>query len=749
MNATATKILVVDDDPTARILFRASLAIFGYQVSLACDGEDALRQFRAEAFDMVMLDIDMPGMSGHEVCAVLRAEADPLLPILMVTGMDDVQSVERAYRSGATDFIVKPMNWALIGHRVKYLLRGHEALLDLRAANDRNAAILQAIPDMLFEVDLEGRYIAYHSPHMELLAAPVDDLIGKTVVDIMPPDAAQTCLDALREAHEKGTSFGLSMALPLVSGMTWFELSVSRKAVLPGQLPRFIVLSRNITERKEAELKIQQLAFFDSLTGLANRRSFLERVEREIRRARYGGQKLGVLFMDLDGFKNINDTLGHSAGDQALQITADRLREAVRSADLVSRSSTVGTEVEIARLGGDEFTALILDLRHPEDAQVVANRIIQSMRQALELNGIEVRLTVSIGISIFNDDGEDATTLLKHADSAMYLAKDLGRDNCQFYSAKLTEVAMLRLQRLQFDADMRLALEREEFTLFYQPQINVATGQIQSVEALIRWQRPGHGLVAPLDFIPAAEQNGLIVPMGQWVLRTACQDAVNWQRLGQPLRVAVNLSPLQFKAADLVQMVTDALAQSGLAPELLELELTESSVMEDTAGTMETLKAFREAGVHIALDDFGTGYSSLSYLKRMPLGNLKIDKSFVKGLPDDGENLAIVRAILAMSNSLGLHVTAEGVETLAQAQVLKSMKCATLQGYFFSPPVPAEEISDLLSKRWLLDEHLPSGFISVNKVNAKEAQTRSASPVEIKTPAKVGATLFKLLGVGR
>ena len=749
MNATATKILVVDDDPTARILFRASLAIFGYQVSLACDGEDALRQFRAEAFDMVMLDIDMPGMSGHEVCAVLRAEADPLLPILMVTGMDDVQSVERAYRSGATDFIVKPMNWALIGHRVKYLLRGHEALLDLRAANDRNAAILQAIPDMLFEVDLEGRYIAYHSPHMELLAAPVDDLIGKTVVDIMPPDAAQTCLDALREAHEKGTSFGLSMALPLVSGMTWFELSVSRKAVLPGQLPRFIVLSRNITERKEAELKIQQLAFFDSLTGLANRRSFLERVEREIRRARYGGQKLGVLFMDLDGFKNINDTLGHSAGDQALQITADRLREAVRSADLVSRSSTVGTEVEIARLGGDEFTALILDLRHPEDAQVVANRIIQSMRQALELNGIEVRLTVSIGISIFNDDGEDATTLLKHADSAMYLAKDLGRDNCQFYSAKLTEVAMLRLQRLQFDADMRLALEREEFTLFYQPQINVATGQIQSVEALIRWQRPGHGLVAPLDFIPAAEQNGLIVPMGQWVLRTACQDAVNWQRLGQPLRVAVNLSPLQFKAADLVQMVTDALAQSGLAPELLELELTESSVMEDTAGTMETLKAFREAGVHIALDDFGTGYSSLSYLKRMPLGNLKVDKSFVKGLPDDGENLAIVRAILAMSNSLGLHVTAEGVETLAQAQVLKSMKCATLQGYFFSPPVPAEEISDLLSKRWLLDEHLPSGFISVNKVNAKEAQTRSASPVEIKTPAKVGATLFKLLGVGR
>ena len=749
MNTASTKILVVDDDPTARILFRAALAIFGYQVSLASDGEDALRQFRAEAFDMVMLDIDMPGISGHEVCAALRAEADPLLPILMVTGMDDVQSVELAYRSGATDFIAKPMNWALIGHRVKYLLRGHEALLDLRAANARNAAILQAIPDLLFEVDLEGRYIAYHSPHMELLAAPVDDMIGKTVVDILPPAAAQTCLNALREAHENGTSFGQSIELPLASGVTWFELSVSRKETEPGQIPRFIVLSRNITERKEAELKIQQLAFFDSLTGLGNRRSFLERVEREIRRARYDGQKLGVLFMDLDGFKNINDTLGHSAGDQALQITADRLREAVRSVDLVSRISALGSEVEIARLGGDEFTALILGLGCPDDAQAVANRILQLMRQPLMLNGQAVRLTVSIGIALFSDDGEDAATLLKHADSAMYLAKDLGRDNCQFYSAKLTEVAMLRLQRQQLDADLRLALAREEFTLFYQPQVNVTTGQIHSVEALIRWQRPGHGLVAPMDFIPAAEQSGLIVPMGQWVLRTACQDAARWQRQGQHLRVAVNLSPLQFKAPDLLQMVNEALAHSGLSPDLLELELTESSVMEDTAVTMETLKAFRGAAVHIALDDFGTGYSSLSYLKRMPLGHLKIDKSFVSGLPADGDSLAIVQAILAMANSLGLSVTAEGVETLAQAQVLKSMKCASLQGYFFSQPVAAEEITTLLSKRWLLDEHLPSGYISLKKVNAKEEPPRNASTADTQSPAKIGATLLKLLGAGR
>ena len=700
MTIAPAKILVVDDDPTARILFRAAMTICGFEVSLAVDGEDALRQFRASPADLVMLDIDMPGMNGHEVCAVLRKESDPLLPILMVTGMDDVQSVESAYRSGATDFIVKPMNWALIGHRVKYLLRGHQALEDLRAANARNAAILQAIPDLLFEMDLDGRYVDYHSPHSALLAAPVETMIGKTVAEILPPEAAQVCMAALQAAHETGGSTGLQFELQLAQGAFWFELSVSRKEVEPGRKPHFIVLSRDITERKVSELKILQLASFDCLTGLANRRSFLERVDREIRRSRGRGARLGVLFMDLDEFKNINDTMGHDAGDQALQLTAERLREAVRSADLVSRTAAQVADVELARLGGDEFTALILDIKQPEDALVVARRILHLMRQPFVLNGVEVRLTASIGIALYGDDGADAATLLKHADTAMYLAKDLGRDNCQFYSAKLTEIAMQRMQRQQLEVDLRLALERDEFILHYQPQICVATGRIQSVEALIRWNRPRHGLVAPLAFIPAAEQTGLIVPMGEWVLRTACADAARWQREGHPLGVAVNLSPLQFKDSHLVRVVLEILTSTGLAPELLELEVTESVVMEDTSATMATLKAFQACGVRIALDDFGTGYSSLSYLKRMPLGKLKVDQSFVMGLPDDLENLAIVRAILAMADSLGLSVTAEGVETLEQAQVLKSMACGSLQGNFFSKPVPAEAIPDLLDQVW-------------------------------------------------
>ena len=712
MTSVPAKILIVDDDPTARILFRAAMNIFGFDVSLAVDGEDALRQFRANPADLVMLDIDMPGMNGHDVCSALRKESDPLLPILMVTGMDDVQSVENAYRSGATDFIVKPMNWALIGHRVRYLLRGHQTLDDLRAANARNAAILKAIPDLLFEMDLDGRYIDYHSPNSDLLAAPVEAFIGKTVAEILPSDAAKVCMSALQAAHQNGSSKGKQFELPLDHGIFWFELSVSRKEVGLGQKPHFIVLSRDITERKEAELKILQLALFDSLTGLANRRSFLERVDREIRYARVNGSSLGVLFMDLDGFKNINDTMGHSAGDKALQLTADRLREAVRSADLVSRTTELEVDVEIARLGGDEFTALILDIKQAEDAMVVARRILNLMRQPFTLNGQEVLLTASIGIALFCDDGEDAATLLKHADTAMYLAKDSGRDNCQFYSAKLTEMAMQRLQRQQLDGDLRLALARDEFMLLYQPQVSVATGRIHSVEALIRWNHPVQGLVPPMEFIPAAEQNGLIIPIGAWVLRTACATAAGWQREGHSLRVAVNLSPLQFKDPRLVQVVLEVLKQTGLASDLLELEVTESAVMEDTNATMTTLNAFQACGVRIALDDFGTGYSSLSYLKRMPLGNLKVDQSFVMGLPEDHESYAIVRAILAMADSLGLSVTAEGVETLAQAQVLKSLACGALQGYFFSKPVPAEAIPALLSKSWMLGDEVPRALAS-------------------------------------
>lgn len=702
------KILVVDDDVTARVLMRAALCTCGYEVSLAEGGEDALRQFQARGFDMVMLDIDMPDLSGYAVCAAMRAQVGRSLPILMVTGMNDVQSVECAYRSGATDFISKPFNWALIGHRVKYLLRAHQVLLELQDAQARHAAILGAIPDLLFELDLDGRYISYHAPHYGFRALPGESVLGKTVAEVLPPAAARVCMAAVTAANVDGTSAGMQFELPLINGPGWFELSVARKTAGQDPSPHFIVLSRDITDRKKTDKKMLRLALFDSLTGLPNRASFLASFEREIKRARQRGARFGVLFMDLDGLKKINDTLGHAAGDQALQWTAECLREAMRAADLVSRRSAPEGDVDIARLGGDEFTALILDIKDPQDAMRVARRILQQMRQSFMVLGQAVQLTSSLGIALYPEDGEDSATLLQHADTALYHAKSLGRDNCQFYRVALTESA---LQRIQLEGDLRLALARDEFSLLYQPQVDAATGRMQSVEALIRWQRPGHGVVLPQDFMGMAEQSGLIIALGDWVLRTACADGAAWQRAGHPLRVAVNLSPLLFQE-HLLPRVMAVLADSGLAPALLELELAEGTLMNNGAATMVVLKALQAQGVGLALDNFGIGYSSLSDLQRLPRAKLKVDRSFVSGLPDKPESYAIVCAILALADSLGLSVIADGVETVDQARVLKGLDCHAFQGRYFSSPVVAAEIPALLAISWSFTALIPGGYRS-------------------------------------
>jgi diguanylate cyclase (GGDEF)-like protein len=575
----ALTILVADDDAAARTIMRAALRKAGYQVRLACGGADALQQFRAHPTDMVMLDIDMPDMGGHEVCATLRREAGALLPIVMVTGMDDVASVETAYQHGATDFIAKPVNWALIGHRIRYLFRGHQALVALR----------------------------------------------------------------------------------------------------------------------DAESRVARLAYYDSLTGLPNRHSFLERVDREITRAARNGLRLGVLFMDLDGFKNINDTLGHATGDLILQWAAERLREGMRAGDLLTHSGDDSSNDELARLGGDEFTAVILDIEHPRDALMVANRVTQSMRRPFVLEERQLTLTTSIGIAMYPEDGADAATLLKHADTAMYHAKTSGRDNAQLYNVSLTKDIE---RRMEMDTALRLAVEREQFALVYQPQVDSATGRVVGVEALIRWTHPVRGALSPMEFIPLSEEIGLIEQIGEWVLRTACKAAAGWRAAGQPLRVAVNLSPVQLRCPQFADRVVAILAETGLPPSELELEVTEGVLMEHSPTSRSTLQRLRDHGVHLALDDFGTGYSSLSYLTRMPIGHIKIDRSFVAGLLEGGEHAAIVRAVLAMAGSLGMRCTAEGVESLEQASALKSMGCHWLQGYYFSQPVALEQVPAVTHLHW-------------------------------------------------
>lgn len=450
--------------------------------------------------------------------------------------------------------------------------------------------------------------------------------------------------------------------------------------------------------RKKAEQQVRFMAYYDNLTRLPNRSFFQEKLKQAVEYAKRYDGRLGVMFLDLDNFKRINDTLGHSVGDLLLREVAGRLLGCVRKSDAVGRIAGREQTSTVARLGGDEFTVLLSEIAHPEDASRIAERILAALSQPCILDGQEVFVSASIGITICPNDGTDVETLLRNADTAMYHAKAKGKNNYQYYSTSLNAKAR---ERLALENKLHKALEREEFLLYYQPQIDFRTGRIFGMEALLRWNAPDQGMVAPGTFISTAEESGLIVRIGEWVLRAGCRQNKLWQEAGLPaVRLAVHLSSRQLRKENLVRQVFGALDDSGLEPQHLELEITESVMMEDPGGAMEALTELKNRGVRIALDDFGTGYSSLGMLKRFSLDGIKIDRSFVSGVVTRSDDRAIVEAVIAMARSLGLAVVADGVETREQMEFLTARGCHLVQGFLFSPPVPAEQASTLLREDW-------------------------------------------------
>jgi len=437
--------------------------------------------------------------------------------------------------------------------------------------------------------------------------------------------------------------------------------------------------------RKEAESHLTFFANHDTLTGLPNRAMFNQRLTQALARAQRLTTMAAVLFVDLDRFKVINDTLGHDAGDQLLKQLAERLRECLREGDTIGRQ------------GGDEFVVLIEDVADPTQVASVGQKILDTVARPYVISGQEFHVTASIGISIYPEDGHDQQTLLKNADIAMYRAKEQGKNNHQFYSAQLN---LHSFERLAFETSLRRAVERGEFLLHYQPKVDMRSGLITGVEALIRWQHPELGLVQPGQFIAMAEETGLIAPIGEWVLRTACAEAQGWVVKGMPpVSVAVNLSARQFARDELATAIMRVLRETRLDPRLLELEITESTVMHNPERAVEVMQQLKRLGVRVAIDDFGTGYSSLSYLKRFPLSSVKIDRSFVLDLPGDKDDAAITQAVIAMAHSLRLRVVAEGVETAEQYRFLEEHQCDEMQGHYFSKPVDAPTIARLLAGR--------------------------------------------------
>jgi diguanylate cyclase (GGDEF)-like protein/PAS domain S-box-containing protein len=460
------------------------------------------------------------------------------------------------------------------------------------------------------------------------------------------------------------------------------RLSISAVTDYKGDVSHYISVFYDISDIKRGEEQLHHQAYHDALTGLPNRLLFLDRLETALIRARRYNAKVAVLFLDMDNFKTINDSLGHNVGDRLLQEVANTLVETLREEDAV------------ARFGGDEFVVLIPASESEWNVCEIAKRILAAFSKPLQLDEDELYASFSIGISLFPEDGTDAESLIKNADLAMYQAKAQGKNAYHLYTESMNTAAS---RRLEMENNLRRALEREEFEVFYQPKVDIASGAIAGCEALIRW-RKGGDLVSPAEFIPLAEDTGLIIPIGEWVLRNACQDARSWQERGYPLTVAVNLSPRQFHQQDLIPMILGALEDTGLPATLLELEVTEGIVMDDVEEAIHTLNLLREKGIHFAIDDFGTGYSSLQYLRQLPLDTLKIDRAFIKDLPENKEDAAITTATLSMAHSLGLAVVAEGVETEAQLDFLRQAACEQLQGYLFSKPVPEKDFFRILEE---------------------------------------------------
>jgi diguanylate cyclase (GGDEF)-like protein len=441
-------------------------------------------------------------------------------------------------------------------------------------------------------------------------------------------------------------------------------------------------------ERAAQEERIRHQAYHDSLTGLPNRASFAEHLDEAMRRAKRAGWPLGLLFLDLDNFKRVNDSLGHDAGDRLLRVAAERIRRAVREADM------------LFRMGGDEFTVLLEDVRGPEEAAMVAGRVLEAMAEPLQLQHHEISVTASIGIALYPRDDVVAERLLKSADTAMYRAKELGRNRYAFFAPEMNE----RVEsQILIEAALRRALKNQEFVLYFQPRVSAATGRATGAEALLRWRHPEWGVVEPARFVPLLEETGMVVPVGAWVLAEACRHAKAWQDAGlPPLRVSVNLSSRQFRSETLFDSVTEALRASRLQPQLLELELTESLLVENVEHAMGVMGKLKAIGTAISIDDFGTGYSSLGYLKRFPIDSLKIDKSFVRDIATSPKDAAIVKAISALARSLGIGLIAEGVEEAWQAEFLRGRHCTEMQGFLFSRAVPPEQVVEALSRAYPL-----------------------------------------------
>jgi diguanylate cyclase (GGDEF)-like protein len=679
-DAASPVAIIADDEDIGRLLLAEAVSAAGLRPVAVGDGLAALQAAAGHEVAIVLLDVNMPGLDGFSVCRRLRGEERfKTVPIVMVTGHEDSAAVEHAFEAGATDFIAKPVNWALLPHRLEYILRNASQVRALAARETQVRTLVEALPDRLWVVAPGGE--VRWSPR----GTKGDDRDGSatTVHDssagLAPVEHLARTLTAIRDTARDGAQRSFEYRDPSSSDPhRSYELRFTRRE--GGDV---VVVRQDTSARTAAAAHIEQLAYFDPLTGLPNRQRCIETAQGFLAQAQWPQESVAFIYMDLNGFKRINDTFGHPIGDAVLRTVAGKLREVLQG------FRNEHPNMILARFGGDEFVIVLRDVEARAIASEIAEACCVALKDSIPCEGLEFHASPSVGISVYPEDGEDVATVLKHADTAMYQAKTAVVPSIAVYTPAMSS----RLRDwLDLEARLRRALNSNGLSLHFQPKFRLADDRVVGVEALLRWYDPELGEIPPSRFVHIAEESGLIIELGGWVARAACRQVRAWLDRGITMPVAVNVSPRELLHGDPARVIETEARAAGVAASLLEIEITESLLVRDSVAVRRALERFRHLGCQIALDDFGTGFSSLAYITRLPPDRIKIDKAFVNNVDRSASDAAVANAILSLGESLGLKVTAEGIERTGQLEWLRRRGCHEVQGFLLSHPLSSSEL---------------------------------------------------------
>lgn len=681
-------ILVVDDELVSRLYIAKALENQGYQVITAENGQQSLDLALKHSPDMIIMDVIMPLMDGYTACAKIREQEDQFnVPILMLTALDDIESVEKSFDVGATDFVIKPVNLPVFKQRVRYGLKTRETDMEL-LTNQRRLAHAHKVAQLgYWDWDITTEHLFWSDEVYHIYSTSSDNstiTYDKFLTKVHPDDREKVSF-ATQQSLRYGDPFSIEHRI--INPNDEVQVIHQHAELIKndeGKVIRMLGIVQDITERHLAQERIRHLAYYDSLTNLPNRTLFHDRLSHALDMAARKKDEIAVFLIDLDRFKYINDSLGHDIGDLFLISVAKNLKKATRTADTM------------ARLGGDEFALVIEGVTSENGVVEVASKILSALSKTHFIQGNELISSGSIGVTISSPITRDKDLLIKQADLAMYKSKEGGGNRFSFFNKEMKSKAH---QLLIIEKELRKALDRNELKTYYQPKVCVKSGKLKGMEALIRWQHPEKGLIPPTDFVPIAEETGLIIPIGKWILQEACQQTHQWHEQGfNDLTISINISPKQFHYKGFVDDVVNIVKESNINPQFVELEITESCTITDIDKTIKILNTFRKLGIRISMDDFGTGFSSLSFFNQLPLDTLKIDREFIKDINSEGKNGELTILIIAMAKSLHLSIVAEGVETKDQLEFLRKNNCDEYQGYLASPAVPSHELKELLYK---------------------------------------------------